>query len=134
MFSGLTSFITVFDGIVISLKQLIKISLGSTTRLCDHSLLLLKLLPQTRVTPSVSQLVEHLKKSHRDINTHFVYKGKRITNTTKNHCNATKTFAVSHLGSCGIGHTAGFTFIRVINRLKADFRALECDQFGQICN
>lgn len=39
-FSLLTSFITAFDGIVIGLKQLVKIPLGAAARLGDHSLLL----------------------------------------------------------------------------------------------
>lgn len=63
MSTNLTSFITVFDGIIVSLEQFVKIPLSTTARLCDHSFLVFELVPETSVGPSISQLVQHLIKS-----------------------------------------------------------------------
>lgn len=60
LLSSLTPSFTVFDGIVIRLKELIKVPLRPTAGLCDYNFLLFQLIPQTSVVPSVSQLVQHL--------------------------------------------------------------------------
>lgn len=56
----LTSSFTVFNCIVVGLKQLIKVTFCTTTRLRDHRFLLFQLLPQPRVAPAISQFIQHL--------------------------------------------------------------------------
>ncbi|TNN63687.1 hypothetical protein EYF80_026105 [Liparis tanakae] len=51
------------DGIIVLLKQFVKISFATTAGLCDYSFSLFQLLPETSVGPALSQLVQHLFKS-----------------------------------------------------------------------
>ena len=63
---SLTSPLAVSDGVVVRLKELVKIPLPPAAGLCDYGFLLFQLVPQTGVGPSVPQLVQHLIRSQED--------------------------------------------------------------------
>lgn len=61
----LTSFfLAVLDGVVVLLEQFVKVPFAPPAGLWDHSFVSFQLFPEASVVPSLSQLVQHLIRSH----------------------------------------------------------------------